>query len=328
MSAVKYTALITGGTANLGYYAALNIAKNHPEYQIVIASRSESNSAAATLNKTLGRDQVIYLSLDLADLSQVRSFASTYSRKDFPPLKTLLLNAGLQFPGPLVKNDAGIEKTFAVNHLGHALLFYLLTPYLATDANIVITSSGTHDPAQKSGLPDAIYDSAKELAHPISGKSVEYKGRQRYATSKLCNVMWTYALQRRLVANNSTLDRKWTVNAFDPGLMPGTGLARDANFIERFLWNHVLPHMIPLLRMFVLKHTNTVQESGAELAALGLGESSKGRGGMYFVGWEAEKSSVMSYDEGKQEDLWEWTIKAVARDEGEREAFEKIYPDA
>lgn len=30
----------------------------------------------------------------------------------------------------------------------------------------------------------------------------------------------------------------------------------------------------------------------------------------------------MSYEEGKQEELWEWTIKTVAKDEEERKAFD------
>jgi len=32
------------------------------------------------------------------------------------------------------------------------------------------------------------------------------------------------------------------INAFDPGLMPGTGLAREAAARLCWLWNHVLPH--------------------------------------------------------------------------------------
>jgi len=330
MSNFTGTVLVTGGAVNLGYQAALKIAQKHPEYRIVIASRTETNAASTTMNQTLRRDQVIYQQLDLADLSHVRSFVDTYSKNHHPPLKALLLNAGLQFPRDHVYNAAGVEKTFAINHIGHALLFHLLTPHLASDAHIVITSSGTHDPAQKSGLPDAVYASAEELAHP-SGASLKYAGRQRYATSKLCNVLWMKALDRRLAAANTDSNdgkspgtRRWTVNAFDPGLMPGTGLARDANAFEHFLWNHVLTHLIPLLRLLVLKHTNTVQESGAELAALALGDSSGGRSGEYYEGYKVIGSSALSYDEAKQEDLWAWTLQCVARDEGEREKFARL----
>ncbi|KAJ8064064.1 hypothetical protein OCU04_007901 [Sclerotinia nivalis] len=46
----------------------------------------------------------------------------------------------------------------------------------------------------------------------------------------------------------------------DPGLMPGTGLAREANSSVKWLWNSVLPH---LLRLLVMANTHTPAESGA-----------------------------------------------------------------
>lgn len=324
MSKLTGTVLVTGGTAGLGYEAALQIAQKHPEYQIIIASRTDPNNAATTINKATAQNTTTFLPLDLSSLANIRTFATTYSKKDYPPLQTLLLNAGAQFPNGVIYSTDGIEKTFAINHVGHALLFHLLTPHLAPSARIVVVSSGTHDPAQKTGLPDAIYDTAEELAHPTA-QSAKYAGRQRYATSKLCNVMWTLALSRRLSANNST-SQNWTVNAFDPGLMPGTGLARDAGPMLRFLWNYILPYAIPVLRLLVAKHINTPAESGAELARLATAEDVEGVSGKYFEGFERIGSSVLSYDEGKQEDLWGWTVRAVARDGGEREVFERVYP--
>lgn len=39
--AYKRAVLITGGTINLGYHAALHIAREHPDYLIVLSSRSD-----------------------------------------------------------------------------------------------------------------------------------------------------------------------------------------------------------------------------------------------------------------------------------------------
>lgn len=319
MSQPTSTILITGGTAGLGYECALEIAQQCPQYQVLIASRSNKDNAAVSINHKTGHSNVEYLKLDLSSLSQVRSFAADYAKRDYPPIKALVLNAGLQILNLGYTKDK-IESTFAINHVGHASLFYLLSPYFAEDARILLVASGTHDPAQKSGLPDAIYNSAEELAQPTK-ETEKYSGRQRYATSKLCNVMWTYALHRRL---ERTRGKKWTVNAFDPGLMPGTGLARDAPALLRFIWHSILPRTIWLLRLLISPNIYSPRESGGSLARLAVGDDVKGVSGKYYEGKKPIPSSKDSEVVEKQEDLWEWTVRRVAKDEDERRKFESV----
>ncbi|KAG6359215.1 hypothetical protein INS49_012736 [Diaporthe citri] len=153
--AYTYSVIITGGTNGIGYHAALKIAKDHPEYLVVIASRSDKNNAADAINKALGQSNTIFMTLDLGSPADVRSFAKNWiADKTKPQIQALVMNAALQFPKTLHLTDEGVEKTFAISHVGHAILFHLLCPYLATGARVVLTSSGTHDPAQNSGLPD------------------------------------------------------------------------------------------------------------------------------------------------------------------------------
>ncbi|KAH8904750.1 dehydrogenase/reductase [Coniochaeta sp. PMI_546] len=311
------TVLVTGGTANLGFYAARDIARAHPDYVVVLASRTDSDNAAQNINKMLNQDNTVFLPLDLSDTNSVRNFVESWPSKGFPPIKALLLNAGLQFPGPVQKSPQGIEKTFAISHVGHALLFHLLCPYLAKNARIVVTASGTHDPAQKSGLPDAVYNSAEELAHPTP-LTANNPGRQRYSTAKLVNVLWTYAVHRRLSQQGS--ERGITINAFDPGLMPGTGLAREASWFVRFLFSHVLPPLIPLLRLIYNDNVHSAEESGAALARLAIGADVEGVSGKYFEGLKEIKSSKDSYDESKQDDLWEWTVNFLSEGRNDEKA--------
>ena len=318
MSKPTGTILVTGGTTGLGYECALVIAQQCPHYQVLIASRSNKTNAAVSINQRTGQSNVEYVKLDLSTLAQVRSFAADYAEKGYPPIKALVLNAGLQIL-ELDYTEDKIESTFAINHVGHALLFYLMSPHLAEEARIVITSSGTHDPAEKTGLT-AIYTSAEQSAHPTE-ETKKYSGRTRYASSKLCNVMWTYALQRRLEKSPS---KKWTVNAFDPGLMPGTGLTREASATLQFLWHNILPRMIWLLRLLISSNIHLPQDSGASLARLAVGEDVKGVTGKYYQGQKSIPSSKDSYDREKQEDLWEWTVKRVAKDENERREFESV----
>lgn len=319
MSKPTGTVLVTGGTLGLGYECALHVAQQCPHYKVLIASRSNKDNAAVSINQKTGHGNVEYLKLDLSSLAKVRSFAADYAKGAYPPIKALVLNAGLQILD-LDYTEDKIESTFAINHVGHALLFYLLSPHLAEEARILVIASGTHDPAQKSGLPDAIYNSAEELAQPTK-ESEKYSGRQRYATSKLCNVMWTYALHRRL---ETMPGKKWTVNAFDPGLMPGTGLARDAPAFVQFIWHHILPRTIWLLRLLVSPNIHSPQESGGSLARLAVGDDVQGVSGKYYEGKKPIPSSKDSEVVEKQEDLWEWTVQRVAKDEDERRKFESV----
>jgi len=301
------TVLLTGGTGGLGYYAALTIAKEKPNYLVVITGRSDPENTAQKINTKLNQKNVVFLSLDLAPLSKVRAFADSWPFKNYPPITALILNAGMQSLGPMTLNSDGYETQFAVNHLGHALLFHLLTPYLDPKARIIVTASGTHNPVntQKSGLPDAVYTTAEELAHPDK-ENAHPKGMQRYNTSKLANILWTYALARHLSGAKSSN----TVNAFNPGLMPGTGLAREHGAIGKFLWFHVFPHILPLLKM-VMPIIRETKGSGEDLAWVATSEETEGVTGKYFDGRKEEMTSAASYDVEKQEDLWTWTTKTV-----------------
>ncbi|KAK2812418.1 hypothetical protein FQN50_001419 [Emmonsiellopsis sp. PD_5] len=322
------TILITGGTHGLGYHCALSLARSHPTYTILLASRTDPNSAAATINTTLSQTNTHYLPLDLSSPANIRSFIHTFSTssKKYPPLAALLLNAGMQYPsGTRYTPSSGIETTFATNHLGHALLFSLLQPFLADDARIVITASGTHDPAQRTGMPTARFVSAEQLARPPAAAKGGPTGTNHYTNSKLANVLWGYALERRLEKmREADGGKRWTVVSFDPGAMPGTGLVREAGVVFRWLVAVVFPRIVPLLQVLVSKNIRRVEESGETLAWLAVGEGVEGEKGGYFEARKRIRSSVQSYEVGCQEELWGWTVKEIAMGGEERRLFEVV----
>jgi NAD(P)-dependent dehydrogenase (short-subunit alcohol dehydrogenase family) len=313
--------LITGGTSGVGYNCALAIARQRPDYKVIIASRSDSGKSAEAINKLLGYDNVEFIQLDLSNLANVRSFLTRWQDSQLPPIQALLLNAALQFPGGVAYSVDGFEKTFAISHIGHFLLFSLLRPYFTRNARIVITSSATHDPLQQTGMPEAQYDSAEQLAHPTT-ESALVPGRQRYTSTKLANVMYGYCLHRRFQAINMHHGKQWTVTILDPGLVPGTGLSREAHPILTWFWVNVLPNIIPFLRLLLSPNVHSVEESGAALARLAIGTTVEGKSGVYYQGLKEIKSSEDSYDQKKQEDLWQWTLNAVAQDEDEMKFFD------
>jgi NAD(P)-dependent dehydrogenase (short-subunit alcohol dehydrogenase family) len=319
-SKFQHSVLVTGGTSGLGYQCALEIARQRPNYKVIIAARSDTNKAADAINNALGQNNTQFMPLELSSLAKIRSFVSQWQANQFPPIQSLVFNAALQFPEGIHYSDDGFEKTFAIGHLGHALILALLHRELADQARIVIVSSGTHDPAQKSGLPDAYFVSAEQLAHPPQ-KLIQGSGRQHYSNTKLANIMYTYSLHRRLQDLNARYNKQWTVNSFDPGLMPGTGLARRAGPLLRFVWHHVFPRITWLLHLVFSPNVHTTNESGQSLARLAIDDAVLGKSGLYFEGRKEIKSSTESYDEKKQEELWQWTINTLAKTDEERVSF-------
>ncbi len=321
MSEYQTSILITGGTQGLGYYATLALAKQRPSTLIVIASRTDPDNTAFGINKQLGQTNVKYMSLDLGSLAKVRDFVKRWDAEGYPPIEALLLNAGIQLSGGIEYTDDGIEKTFAINHVGHALLFHLLVPRLTANAHIVITSSGVHDPAEKWGLVPA-YTSAEEVAKPNAQQTKKSNGRDRYATSKVANVLWTQALGRHLAAKPGSEGK--TVVTIDPGLMFPTRLVRDASWFIRFASSHIAPKLIPLLRILINNNINGPEESGGNVAWLAIGEEVKGLKGVYFERRKEHAVSKQAEQEELQEELWRWTVNRIAEGDAERERFARI----
>ena len=88
------------------------------------------------------------------------------------------------------------------------------------------------------------------------------------------------------------------MNAFDPGMMPGTGLARTYPAPLRFAWNYVLP----ALTLFQ-KNVNRPSASGRRLAALASGRMGELKGKYVSMG-KVFPSSPLSQDASKAWDLW------------------------
>ncbi|MCZ8380962.1 SDR family NAD(P)-dependent oxidoreductase [Mycobacterium sp. CPCC 205372] len=288
------TAVITGANSGLGLECARALLDTDPSWHIVLAVR-DAHRGAEAVNRLGGAARCTVLPLDLASLTSARDFPTRLAERELPPLRALVCNAGLQVVSGLERTPAGVELTFGVNHLGHFALVDGLLDQLAPPARIVIVSSGTHDPAKFSGMPKPQYTSAEELAHPADGASSAADGRRRYTTSKLCNVLYAYELDRRLDRGR----RGVTVNAFDPGLMPGSGLARDYSTAQRFPWRH----LFPALR--VLPGVRSTRTSGRHLAALAADPRFDDVTGRYFSGRRPIRSSADSYDTDRSRDLWE-----------------------
>lgn len=291
------TAIITGANSGLGLATAKALLAADPERHVLLAVRDPGRGAAAA--DTLGDPRrASVAALDLASLASVQAFTQRFAALGMPALEAVVCNAGTQVvsAAPQLTAD-GIEVTFAVNHLGHFALVNGLLDQLDRSARVVVVSSDTHDPKRRTGMPKPDYTSAEQLAHPQSGERTP--GRQRYTTSKLCNLLFTYELARRVDSDG----RDIMVNAFNPGLMPGTGLARDAGALEQFAWNSIMP----VLRF--MPQVQSPTKAGRQVAALAGGASVSGA---YFDRGRRTASSVDSQDLVKAKDLWTVSERLVA----------------
>jgi protochlorophyllide reductase len=216
----RATFLLTGATSGMGLEAARALARD-PARQVIAGARRPG--AAAALRAAVPAERLTLLELDLGSLASVRRFAAEVrQRLSEGRLAGIACNAGLQLVGPTRRSPEGHELTFATNHLGHFLLVHALLDLLAPGAPVVSTASGTHDPedrlARRFGFRGAIFPDASSVARgeldlKVGGKQA---GMDRYATSKLCNILFTYDMAVRVPAERARF------LAFDPGLMPGT----------------------------------------------------------------------------------------------------------
>jgi len=271
------TVLITGASNGLGRAVARQLARAGVPHLVLPVREARTGDALRLEIESLGCKNVSTPLLELASLASVKQFIEEFRTRP-PPLKLegLLLNAGTQSAQQLRFTQDGLEATFAVNHLAHYALFKGLRDQLTATASVGWTGSGTHDPnlraARAFGFRGAQYHTAIMLAagqYP-GAHNPEQTCKDAYATSKWCNI-----LMARHFGSKEPGQRRFF--AFDPGLMPGTGLAREQHGVALAAWNYVLPRLVR-----ILPGASSPQRSGDTYCKLLQGQIAIENNGSYF----------------------------------------------
>jgi NAD(P)-dependent dehydrogenase (short-subunit alcohol dehydrogenase family) len=285
------TAIVTGGNRGLGLATARELAAMG--WRIVLACRdvAEGERARAGFPQP---DHIEVAALDVANLDAVRGFAATRAGST---IDALICNAAIQLAGAVSHTDGGLERTFATNHLGHFLLARTLAVAAGRVGRIVFVASNTHDPGKLTGMPAPDLRDLDGFAHgrAFLDEPVATAGRRRYTTSKLCNVLCAYQLQHVLDAAGAAT----AVTAFDPGMMPGTDLARDYGPVARFAWHYVLPALT-----VAPVNINAVATSARRLAKLAAAADPAYARGAYVSCGRIAASSAASRDRDLALALW------------------------
>jgi retinol dehydrogenase-12 len=270
------TFLITGGNTGIGLSTATALARDGGRVFIACRSAAAGETAVERIKAASGSADVRLLMLDLASLSSVRDCAAEFLALD-EPLHVLVNNAGIG--GQRGLSADGFELHFAVNHLGHFALTRLLLDRLAASGpgtRVVNVSSEAHYNAR--GIDFAA----------VRRRTQTFAGAREYAVSKLCNVLFTQELARRL-------DRTAvTAYALHPGVV-----ASD-------IWRRV-PR---LARPFITRRMLTTEQGAVTSVYCATSPAVAGDSGLYYDKCAVRPPSAAATPE-LAELLWkhsaEWT---------------------
>lgn len=185
------TYLITGGNTGIGLSTATSLARSGGRVFIACRNATAGAAAVARISAASGSADVRLLPLDLASLASVRACAAEFLALD-EPLHVLVNNAGVGGQRGLTAD--GFELHFGVNHLGHFALTQLLLERLTASgpgARVVNVSSEAHYSA-----PGIDFEAVRR-------RTATFAGAREYAVSKLCNVLFTQEMARRVATVNS-----------------------------------------------------------------------------------------------------------------------------
>ncbi len=274
------TYIVTGGTGGLGFSIAENLARS-PDSEVVLAVRNlqRGEHAASRIGANVWARQI-----DMSSPQSIEGFVTDWQK----PVAGLVNNAGVQIVDSTHRTEGeGFEETFAVNHL-YALKLTIGLLSRLRGGRVVFIGSGTHNPGNRtatiSGFRGALFESIKQCAEGLnSSPKIVQLGMDRYATSKFLNMVCAVELARRINPNLTTF------YCLDPGLMPGTGLARTAPPYLQFAWKYILP-----IISRILPDASTPKKSGQVGAWLMTADKS-----------ELMNGGIYSYDRKPSSRVWE-----------------------
>ncbi|MBL8528074.1 MAG: SDR family oxidoreductase [Burkholderiales bacterium] len=191
--------VITGATSGIGQVAAERLAKLGARIVLVARDRGRAEATLARLRERApGIAHGVHFA-DLSRLAEMKRVASEIAEAE-PRIDVLINNAGAMFNKRRVTEDR-LERTFALNHMAYFVLTHGLRERLVASAQsrVINTASEAHRGARLD------FDDLQSTRG--------YSGFKVYGRSKLCNILYTRELARRLAGTGVT------ANCLHPGFV-------------------------------------------------------------------------------------------------------------
>jgi NAD(P)-dependent dehydrogenase (short-subunit alcohol dehydrogenase family) len=264
--------VVTGATDGIGKVTARELAKMGATVTIVGRNAAKGEAVVREMREKLGYDRVSFVAGDLSTRRGVKAAAAGI-RGRLKKLDVLLNNAGAMFQRRELTED-GIEKTFALNHMGYFWLTDALLDLVkaAPGGRIVSVASAAHQGA-KLNLEDLQNEK-------------RYSGWVAYGQSKLANIYFTYELARRLEGTGVT------ANCLHPGFVASRFGDNNGGWLK---------FAIGLAKSFAAISEDDGAKTSVYLASSPEVASVNGK---YFDKSKAVSSSPVSYDETVARELW------------------------
>ncbi len=181
-------AVVTGGSTGLGFQSTLELSERGAHVVIACRSFEKGEAAITRVSQHVPNASLEVIPLNLTSHKSIHQFAKAF-HNSHSRLDILLNNAGVVNLKELAHTAEGWEMHFATNHLGHFLLTGLLFETLVAtpDARVVTVSSGS-------------YKTAKMHFDDLHWQKRPYARIGSYGESKLANLLFMFALQRRFEA--------------------------------------------------------------------------------------------------------------------------------
>ena len=216
---------------------------------------------------------------DLSRLAELTRVAKEIAAAE-PRIDVLINNAGAMF-GKRQVTDDGLELTLATNHLSYFVLTDGLKERLIASAPSRIANTSSHAHYRVTLDFDNL-----QYEH-------DYKSFPAYSRSKLCNILFTRVLARRLAGTGVT------TNSLHPGFVKTRFGDESGGAMAR---------MIGLMKVFAI-----TPEKGAEtIVYLASSDDVAKTTGLYFYKCKPVEPSKVAQDDAVAERLWEYTERLLA----------------
>ncbi|ROT67296.1 hypothetical protein C7M84_014621 [Penaeus vannamei] len=257
------TVIVTGGSSGIGLSTAEDLARRGARVILACRNAAKASQVAHGIRERTGNADVQVRVLDTSDLDSIN-------------------NAGVGIPQRRLTKQ-GFELTMATNHYGHFLLTNLLLDVLKASApsRVVTVSSLVHKNCSKADFEDLNFDKSP------------YSSFRAYALSKLCNVLFTKEIARKLQGTGVV------ANCLHPGVVATEILNKENTWMGALL-------------TFLIGLIGKTRDDGAQTSIyLAVAEEAQHISGKYFVDCKESPCCKLAEDEGLAKKLWEVSERNV-----------------